>query len=186
MKDYWKGGNMLNPLPAIMVSVKDIDGKLNITTVAWCGNACTNPPVLYISLRPERHSYGIIERTGEFVVNLVNKDLAYACDYCGVKSGKDHDKFKEMNLTPIDSKYVNAPTIKEAPVSLECKVREVIKLGSHDMILADILGVTVDKKYIDETNRFDLEKANLISYSHGFYYTLGECIGKFGYSVKKR
>ena len=185
MKDYWKAGNMLNPLPAVMVSCKGLDGKNNIVTVAWCGNACTNPPILYISLRPERHSYNIIKETNEFVVNLVNKDLAFACDYCGVKSGKDHDKFKELNLTPIDSKYVNAPTILEAPVSLECRVKEIIPLGSHHMILADILGVTVDNKYLDENNRFNLYNSNLISYSHGEYYTLGEYVGKFGYSVKK-
>ena len=185
MKEYWKAGNMLNPLPAVMVSVKGKDGKLNIITVAWCGNVCTNPPILYISVRPERYSYNMILDTKEFVVNLVNENLTYACDYCGVKSGRDHDKFKELNLTPIESKYVNAPSIKESPVSLECKVKEVIKLGSHDMILADILGVTVDKKYMDETNRFHLEKANLISYSHGEYYSLGKYIGKFGYSVKK-
>ncbi len=185
MKDYWKGGNMLNPLPAVMVSVTDKNGKNNIITVAWCGNVCTNPPILYISVRPERYSYNIIKETKEFVVNLVNENLAFACDYCGVKSGKDHDKFKELNLTPIDSKYVGAKTILESPVSLECKVRDIIKLGSHDMILADILGVTVDKKYMDETNRFNLEKANLIAYSHGEYYTLGKYVGKFGYSIKK-
>jgi len=185
MKEYWKGGNMLNPLPAVMVSTKNKEGKLNIITVAWCGNACTNPPILYISVRPERYSYNAIIETKEFVVNLVNKELTFACDYCGVKSGKDHDKFKELNLTPIDSKYVSAPTILESPVSLECRVRDIIKLGSHDMILADILGVTVDKKYMDENNRFNLEKANLISYSHGEYYTLGEYVGKFGYSIKK-
>ena len=185
MKEYWKGGNMLNPLPAVMVSTKNKEGKLNIITVAWCGNACTNPPILYISVRPERYSYNAIIETKEFVVNLVNKELTFACDYCGVKSGKDHDKFKELNLTPIDSKYVSAPTILESPVSLECRVRDIIKLGSHDMILADILGITVDKKYMDENNRFNLEKANLISYSHGEYYTLGEYEGKFGYRIKK-
>ena len=185
MKEYWKGGNMLNPLPAVMVSVKG-EAKPNIITVAWCGNACTNPPILYVSIRPERYSYNLIKESKEFVVNLVNKDLTFACDYCGVKSGKDHDKFKELNLTPIESKYVSAPTIKEAPVSLECRVREIIPLGSHHMILADILGVTVDKCYMDENGRFSLEKANLISYSHGEYYTLGEYVGKFGYSIRKK
>ena len=185
MKDYWKGGNMLNPLPAVMVSVADKNNNYNIITVAWCGNACTNPPILYISVRPERYSYNMIKETGDFVVNLVNKDLTFACDYCGVKSGKDHDKFKELNLMPIESKFVKSPTIKEAPVSLECKVKEIIPLGSHHMILADILGVTVDKKYMDDKNRFNLEKANLISYSHGEYYALGEYVGKFGYSIKK-
>lgn len=185
MKDYWKGGNMLNPLPAVMVSTKDNNGKNNIATVAWCGNACTNPPILYISLRPERLTYKNIIETNEFVVNLVNKELTFACDYCGVKSGKDHDKFKEMNLTPIESKYIKAPTIEESPVSLECRVKEIIPLGSHHMILADILGVTVDKKYLDKNNRFNLNDANLIAYNHGQYVTLGEYVGKFGYSIKK-
>lgn len=186
MKEYWKGGNMLNPLPAVMVSSTDKAGNKNILTVAWCGNVCTNPPILYISVRPERHSYNMIKETGEFVVNLVNKELTYACDYCGVKSGKDHDKFKELNLTPIESKYVKAPTIKESPVSLECKVREIIPLGSHHMFIADILGVTVDSKYMDSNGRFNFEESNPIAYSHGEYYTLGEYVGKFGYSVKKK
>ena len=186
MKEYWKGGNMLNPLPAVMVSCKSKEGKNNIITVAWCGNLCTNPPILYISVRPERYSYNIIKETKEFVVNLVNKDLTYACDFCGVKSGKDVDKFNVLKLTPIDSKYVNAPSILESPVNIECKVRQIIPLGSHDMIMADIIGVSVDKKYIDEKGRFSLEKTNLISYSHGEYYALGEYIGKFGYSIKKK
>jgi len=186
MKEYWKGGNMLNPLPAVMVSMKSKDGINNIITVAWCGNLCTNPPILYISVRPERYSYNIIKDTGEFVVNLVNKDLTYACDFCGVRSGKDHDKFKELNLTPIESKYVKAPSIEESPVNIECRVRQIIELGSHHMIMADILGVTIDNKYMDKNGRFSLEDANLISYSHGEYYTLGEYVGKFGYSVKKK
>ena len=185
MKEYWKGGNMLNPLPAVMVSCTDMNGKNNILTVAWCGNLCTNPPIVYISVRPERYSYNMIKETGDFVINLVSKDLTFACDYCGVRSGKDHDKFKELKLTPIESKYVKSPSIEESPVSIECRVRQIIPLGSHDMIMADVLGVTVDKKYFDEKNRFCLEKANLISYSHGEYYMLGEYIGKFGYSVKK-
>lgn len=186
MKEYWKGGNMLNPLPAVMVSCRGNDGKLNIITVAWCGNLCTNPPILYISVRPERYSYNMIKESGDFVVNLVNKELTYACDFCGVRSGKDHDKFKELNLTPIDSKYVKSPSILESPVNIECKVKEIIPLGSHHMIMADILGVTVDKKYMDDNGRFKFEDANPIAYSHGEYYTLGEYVGKFGYSVKKK
>ena len=185
MKQYWKAGNMLNPLPAVMVSCKGLDGKNNITTVAWCGNLCTNPPVLYISLRPERYSYKIIKETNEFVINLVTEDLTYACDYCGVKSGKEHNKFKELNLTPIDSKHIKAPSILESPVNIECRLREIMPLGSHDVFIADIVGVTIDDKYLDDKNRFDLEKAKLIAYSHGEYYGLGSYIGKFGYSIKK-
>jgi len=185
MKEYFKPGNMLNPLPAVMVSVKSKEGKLNIITVAWCGNVCTNPPVLSISVRPERYSYKIIEETKEFVVNLVNKDLAFACDYCGVKSGSKVDKFKEMKLTPLESRFISAPGIEESPLNIECKVREIIPLGSHNMILADIVGVTVDSRYMDNSGRFHLNDSNLITYSHGEYRVLGEYVGKFGYSVKK-
>ena len=185
MKEYFKAGNMLNPVPAVMVSCGDME-KSNIVTVAWCGNVCTNPPMLYISLRKERYSYEIINDKKEFVVNLVTSNLTYACDFCGVRSGKDHDKFKELNLTPIDSKYVKSPSILESPVNIECKVKEIIPLGSHHMIMADILGVTVDKKYMDDNGRFKFEDANPIAYSHGEYYTLGEYVGKFGYSVKKK
>ena len=186
MKDYWKGGNMLYPVPAVMVSCGRKGEKPNIITIAWTGTICTNPPMLYISVRPERYSYNIIKETGEFVVNLVTKDLTFACDYCGVKSGANVDKFKEMKLTPIASKHVSCSSIEESPLSLECKVRDIIKLGSHDMFLADILGVAVDKKYMDETNKFNLNDSNLITYSHGQYFTFGEWQGKFGYSVKKK
>ena len=172
MKEYFKGGNMLNPVPAVMVSMGDMD-KSNIVTVAWCGNVCTNPPMLYISLRPERFSYNIIKENQEFVVNLVTKDLTFACDYCGVKSGKDVDKFKETKLTKLESKFVKAPSILESPVSIECRVNKIIDFSdsevkhSHHMILADILGVTVYKELIDENGRFNLDRAGLISYSHG-------------------
>ena len=186
MKEYWKGGNMLYPLPAVMVSCGRKNEKPNIITVAWTGTVCTNPPMLYISVRPERHSYNIIKDTKEFVVNLVTKDLTYACDYCGVKSGANVDKFKEMKLTPLESKYVSCPSIEESPLSLECRVKEIIKLGSHDMFIANILGVTVDKKYMDSTGKFNLNDSNLITYSHGQYFTFGEWQGKFGYSVKKK
>ncbi len=185
MKEYWKAGNMLNPLPAVMVSCGDMDNS-NIITVAWCGNICTNPPMLYVSIRPERYSYKIIKETKEFVVNLTTKDLVYETDYAGVKSGKDIDKFKQLKLTKLESKYVKCPTIKESPVSLECRVKEVIELGSHHMFIADILGVTVDKDLMDENNRFNLEKAGLITYSHGQYFELGSYLGKFGYSIKKK
>ncbi len=191
MKEYFKGGNMLNPVPAVMVSSGDME-KSNIVTVAWCGNVCTNPPMLYISLRPERYSYEIIKEKKEFVVNLVTKDLTFACDYCGVKSGRDIDKFKMTKLTKLESRFVSAPSIKESPVAIECKVNKIVDFSdtnvkhSHHMILADILGVTVDKELIDESGRFNLEKAGLMSYSHGEYYALGEYLGKFGYSVKKK
>lgn len=186
MKEYWKGGNMLYPLPAVMVSCGRKNEKPNIITIAWTGTICTNPPMLYISVRPERHSYNIIKDTGEFVVNLVTKDLTYACDYCGVKSGANVDKFKEMKLTPLQSKHVSCPSIEESPLSLECKVKEIIKLGSHDMFIANIVGVTVDSKYMDSTGKFNLNDSNLITYSHGQYFTFGEWQGKFGYSVKKK
>ena len=158
----------------------------NIITIAWTGTCCTNPPMVYISVRPERYSYKIIEETKEFVINLTTKDLAYATDFCGVKSGKDVNKFKKLNLTPMPSRFVKCPSIMECPVSIECKVREIIKLGSHDMFIADVLGVTVSKEYLDEKGKFNLNKADLITYSHGESYTLGDYIGKFGYSVKKK
>ncbi len=191
MKEYFKGGNMLNPVPSVMISLGNME-KSNIVTVAWCGNVCTNPPMLYISLRPERYSYNIIKETKEFVVNLVTKDLTYACDYCGVKSGRDVDKFKDTKLTKLESRFVKAPSIAESPVSIECRVNKIIDfndsnvLHSHHMILADILGVTVDKELLDEKGRFNLDKAGLISYSHGEYYALGEYLGKFGYSIARK
>ena len=186
MKDYWKGGNMLYPVPAVMVSCGRKGEKPNIITIAWTGTICTNPPMLYISVRPERHSYNIIKDTKEFVVNLVTKDLTFACDYCGVKSGANVDKFKEMKLTPLESKHVSCPSIEESPLSLECRVKEIIKLGSHDMFIADVLGVTVSKEFLDEKGRFNLNKADLIAYSHGEYFELGKKLGKFGYSVQKK
>ena len=191
MKEYFKGGNMLNPVPSVMISLGNME-KSNIVTVAWCGNVCTNPPMLYISLRPERYSYNIIKETKEFVVNLVTKDLTYACDYCGVKSGRDVDKFKDTKLTKLESRFVKAPSILESPVSIECRVNKIVDFSdsdvkhSHHMILADILGVTVDKELLDEKGRFNLDKAGLISYSHGEYYALGEYLGKFGYSIAKK
>ena len=185
MKEYWKGGNMLYPVPAVLVSVGTMEKK-NVFTVAWCGTCCTNPPMLYISVRPERASYPMILETKEFVVNLTTEELAFATDYAGVKSGRDIDKFKDLNLTAIESKYVSAPSIKESPVNIECRVKEVIHLGSHDMILADILGVTIENDYMDSNGKFDLKKAKVIAYSHGEYYGLGEYLGKFGYSIKKK
>ncbi len=185
-KEYWKAGNMIYPVPAVMVSCQRKNEKPNIITVAWCGTVCTNPPMAYISVRPERYSYDIIKETKEFVINLTTKDLAFQTDLCGVKSGRDIDKFKETGLTPVKSKYVNAPSIDESPVNIECRVNQILELGSHHMIIADVLGVTVDSKYLDENNRFNLNEANPIAYSHGQYYTLAENLGKFGYSVKKK
>ena len=184
-KQTWKPGNMLYPLPAVMVSVADKEGKSNIITVAWTGTVCTNPPMVYISVRPERHSYHMIEETGEFVINLTTEDLAYATDYCGVKSGREVDKFKEMHLTPETAEMVKAPMIKESPVNIECKVVKKEELGSHHMFLAEVVSVHVDEKYLDEKNRFALEKTELISYVHGEYYSLGKLLGNFGYSIRK-
>ncbi len=185
-KELWKPGNMLYPLPAVMVSMADKEGRNNIITLAWVGTVCTNPPMVYISVRPERYSYPILKETGEFVINLTTKDLAYATDYCGVKSGRDVDKFKEMNLTPIPATEVKAPMIEESPVNIECRVREIIPLGSHDMFLADVLAVHADEKYMDEQHKFHLEKADPIVYSHGAYLNCGEQLGTFGYSVRKK
>lgn len=185
-KQIWKPGNMLYPVPAVMVSCQREGDKPNIITVAWAGTICSSPAMLSISVRKERYSYDIIKQTGEFVVNLVTKDLVYATDYCGVKSGRNVDKFKEMNLTPQESQFVKAPGIKESPVNLECRVTQIIPLGTHDMIMAEILGVKVDDKYMDEDGKFCLNDTELVAYSHGEYFTLGEKVGKFGYSVQKK
>lgn len=184
-KELWKPGNMLYPLPVVMLSVADKNKKTNIITVAWAGTICTNPPMVSVSIRPERYSYNIIKETGEFVINLTTKELAFATDYCGVKSGRDVDKFKETGLTPIPASKVNAPLIEESPVCIECKVREIIALGSHDMFLADVVAVHADEKYMDVNHKFHLEQANPIVYSHGAYLVCGDQIGTFGYSVKK-
>lgn len=185
-KELWKPGNMLYPLPVVMVSLADRDGHPNIITLAWVGTVCTNPPMVSISVRPERYSYPILKETGEFVINLTTKELAFATDYCGVKSGRDVDKFKEMGLTPIPAKEVAAPMIKESPVNIECKVRQILPLGSHDMFLADVVAVHADEKYMDGNRKFHLEQAEPIIYSHGSYFGCGELLGTFGYSVKKR
>ncbi len=185
-KIEYKPGNMLYPLPAVMVSCSDKEGHDNILTIAWTGTTCSNPPMVYISVRPERHSYGMIKETGEFVINLTTKDLTYATDYCGVKSGKNVDKWKETHLTKQPSNKVAAPSILESPVNIECRVIQVIPLGSHDMFLAEVVSVSVDEQYVDENNRFDLAKANPMVYSHGEYFDLNEKLGKFGYSVKKK
>lgn len=185
-KELWKPGNMLYPLPVVMVSVADRDGRPNIITVAWAGTVCTNPPMLSISVRPERYSYPILKETGEFVLNLTTRKLAFATDYCGVKSGRDVDKFKELGLTPLKAEHVGAPLIAESPVNIECKVREILPLGSHHMFLADVVAVHADEKYMDEKHKFHLEKAEPIVYSHGAYLVCGEQLGTFGYSVRKK
>jgi len=186
-KQSWKAGNMLYPVPAVMVSckAKEKDAKPNIITLAWAGTVCSDPVMLSVSIRPERYSHDIIENTGEFVVNLVTEDLTKACDWCGVRSGKDHDKFKEMKLTPFVSDFMETPAISESPVNIYCKVKDILRLGSHDMFLAEVTGVTVDESYMDENGRFDLEATKIIAYSHGEYFALGKKLGKFGYSVKK-
>ncbi len=180
---------LLNPVPVVMVScagkkTEDVMDRPNIITVAWTGTVNSEPPVLSISVRKSRHSHRIIEETGEFVVNLVSKSLAKSCDFCGVKSGSDLDKFKECGLTPVKSEFLNyAYAIKEAPVSLSCKVRSKTELGSHDMYLADIVGITADSYLLDENGKLCLDKANLVVYNHGEYFLLGKKIGFFGYSL---
>ena len=184
-KQSWKPGNMLYPLPVVMVSAADKEGRDDIITVAWTGTVCTNPPMVSISIRPERYSYHMIRETGEFVINLTTEELAFATDYCGVKSGRDVDKFKETGLTREKAEKVKAPMIAEAPVSIECKVKEIRELGSHHMFIAQVAAVHADEKYMDEKNRFDLNSARPIVYSHGEYLGTGKKLGTFGYSVKK-
>lgn len=184
-KQHWRGGNMLYPVPAVMVSCQRPGERPNIITVAWAGTVCSSPAMLSISVRKERYSYDMIRETGEFVVNLVTRDLTFAADYCGVRSGRDVDKFSEMDLTPQPSQHIAAPGIEESPVNLECRVTQVIPLGSHDLFLAEILGVTVDERYLDEKGTFHLNDAGLVAYSHGTYFELGKKLGTFGYSVKK-
>ena len=185
-KQHWKPGNMLNPVPAVMVSVTDKEGKSNIITVAWAGTVCTNPPMVSISVRPSRYSYQILEETGEFVINLTNESLVKACDYCGVVSGRDVNKFAKTGLTPIPMEHVHAMGIEESPVNMECKITEKRELGSHTMFIAEVVGVTVDDQYMDETGKFHINESGLVMYSHGEYFALGKKLGKFGYSVKKK
>lgn len=185
-KVSWKPGNMVYPLPAVMVSCRSGDGEDNIITIAWTGTICTNPPMTYISVRPERHSYQMIKETGEFVINLTTKDLVKAVDFCGVRSGRDLDKFQQMNLTKEEAKVVHAPMIAESPVNIECKVTEVKELGSHHMFLAEVVNVNVEDGLMDENGKFHLSKSNPLVYSHGGYYETGKEIGSFGYSVRKR
>lgn len=185
-KQIWKPGNMLYPLPVVMVSLRGKDGQRNIITIAWAGTICTNPPMVSISVRPERFSFNMLQETKEFVINLTTTDLAFATDYCGVKSGREIDKFAELKLTEIPGIHTNAPMIAESPVNMECKVTQVIPLGSHYMFLAEVVGVHADDQYMDENNKFHLEYAHPIVYSHGTYFDTGKAIGTFGFSVKKK
>lgn len=185
-KQTWKPGNMLYPLPVVMVSTADNEGNDDIITVAWVGTVCTNPPMVSISVRPERYSYHMIRESGEFVINLSTEKLAEKVDYCGVRSGRDVDKFKETGLTREKADHVKSPMIAESPVSIECRVNQVLELGSHHMFVADVLAVHVDDSYMDENQKFHLEYSKPLVYSHGEYSGIGEKIGTFGYSVKKK
>ena len=184
-KQTWKPGNMLYPLPAVMVSVTDGEGNDNIITVAWAGTVCTNPPMVSISVRPSRFSYDMLCKTKEFVLNLTTEELAYATDYCGLRSGRDVDKFQQLHLTKEKADHVKAPMIGESPVNIECKVRKIEKLGSHHMFLADVVAVHADEAYMDKNKKFQFNQSHPIVYSHGEYLGLGKKLGTFGYSVKK-
>ena len=185
-KEFWKPGNMIYPIPVVLVSCKDKEHLANIIAVAWTGTICTNPSMAYISVKPERYSYNLIKNSKEFVINLTTKELVRAVDFCGVRSGRDVDKFKEMKLTKEKGKKVNAPLIKESPVNIECKLKEIITLGSHHMFMAEVVGVHVDQKFMNQNNKFELDKAEPIVYSHGEYFSLGKPLGRFGYSVRKK
>ncbi len=183
----WKPGTLIYPLPAVMVSCGITEKEYNIITIAWTGTICTNPPMCYISVRKERHSYNIIKKNMEFVINLTTKELAHATDWCGVRSGRDYNKFKEMKLTPETGQIVKTPLIKESPLNIECKVKDIIALGSHDMFLAEVVAVNADEKFYEKENsKFHFNHTEPICYSHGKYYTIGNKIGKFGYSVLKK
>lgn len=175
---------MLYPLPVVLVSVADSIGNYNLITIGWAGTVCTNPPMVSISVRPGRHSFPVLRETGEFVINLTTRELVYAVDYCGVKSGRDVDKFAQLGLTPLPAQKVRAPLVGESPVNMECVVRHVMPLGSHHMFLAEVVSVHADRKYMDAGNKFHLERSEPIVYSHGAYYVCGEQLGTFGYSVK--
>ena len=185
-KRQFKPGNLLYPVPAVLVSAADKDGNSNLITVAWAGTICSDPPMLSISVRPERYSYHMIRETGEFVVNLTTEELVRAVDFCGVKSGRDTDKWKETGLTPEKASVVNVPLVRQSPVNLECRVLRVDELGSHHMFIAQVVAVDVDEKYMDEKDQFHLSAAKPLAYSNGRYYGLGECLGFFGYSVQKK
>ena len=187
MKQSWKPGTMIYPLPAVLVSCGSVPERYNLITVAWTGTVCINPAMCYISIRPERYSYDIIKEEMQFTINLTTEDMARATDWCGVKSGRDFDKWKETGLTPVAGQQVTCPYVEEAPLSIECKVKEIIPLGSHHMFLAEVVNVLADERYLDpESGAFDLGSARLLNYSHGFYYKQGDKIGRFGWTVQKK
>jgi flavin reductase (DIM6/NTAB) family NADH-FMN oxidoreductase RutF len=187
MKRNWKPGTLVYPVPAVLVSVGKEESEYNILTVAWTGTICSDPAMCYISVRPGRHSHAILHRNREFVINLTTEELAFAVDWCGVRSGRDYNKFKEMKLTPGKAHIVQAPYIEEAPLCIECRVTDILSLGTHDMFLAEVVNILADERYFDpQTGAFDMEKAKLLAYSHGKYYGLGERIGKFGWSVQRK
>lgn len=186
-KQIWKAGNMLYPLPAVLVSTGDKSGGTNLLTIAWTGTICTNPPMLYISVRPQRYSYEMLKESREFVVNLTTEELAWATDYCGVKTGREVDKWKETGLHAEKASTLEyAPLVRESPVNIECKVTEIKELGSHHMFLAEVKAVQADEAYMNEKNKFELNKTGLLAYSHGEYLGLGKSLGTFGYSIKKK
>ena len=188
-RQYWRGSNLLNPVPAVMVSCADENGNANVMTAAWAGTVCSDPVMVSVSIRKERYSHAMIEKTGEFVINLTNRKLAKVTDFVGVRSGRDMDKFNlegDLKLTKEPSRVVKAPCIAESPLCLECKVRQVIPLGTHDMFIGEVVSTNVDESLLDENGRLDLQRADLIAYAHGEYYSLGQKLGKFGYSVQKK
>ena len=185
MKQNWKPCAIVNPVPVVLVSCGDAPENYNMLTVAWTGTICSEPAMAYVSIRPERHSYEIVKRTGEFVINLTTEALAEATDWCGVRSGRNFDKFKECGLTAEKSAVVSAPSIAESPISIECRVKQIIPLGSHDMFVGEVVNVAVEEQYLDaETGKLDVEKMRLLTYAHGGYFALGEKIGTFGWTVK--
>lgn len=187
MKKDWKPGTMIYPLPAVMVSCGGSPEEYNILTVSWVGTLCSNPPMCYVSVRPERHSHAILRKEMEYVINLTTRDMAYATDWCGVVSGRERRKFAELKLTPGQASVVRAPLIEEAPLCIECRVKEVMALGSHDMFISEVVNVKADERYIDPlTGAFDMQRAGLLAYIHGNYYGIGELVGHFGWSVKKK
>lgn len=185
-KDIWKPGTVLYPVPAVMVSCGTMEGEKNIITIAWTGTINSDPAMTYISVRPERHSYEMIKKTGEFVINLTTENLVRACDYCGVKSGRDIDKFKELKLTASKASKISSPIIYESPVNIECRVKDIIPLGTHHMFLAEVAAVSVSDEYMDKTGKFHFNNTKPVCYSHGEYFGLGNKLGKFGFSVQKK
>lgn len=185
-KISWRPGTQIYPLPAVIVTCGDSPENWNMLTVAWTGTICSDPAMCYISVRPERASYPLIMENMEYTINLTTAKMAFATDWVGVRSGRDYNKWEKTGLTPLPGEKVASPTILQSPLSIECRVKEIFKLGTHDMFISDVLNVRVDSEYMDETGKFDLERAGLMAYSHGHYYSLGEMIGRFGFSVKKK